>query len=1477
MLIITPVLLTVLFSSARVQNYATKIVTKRISHYLGTEVSVENTQIKLFNRVVLKGVYVADFNADTLLYAGVLDIGIRGYNPVTGLIRLGDVSLGDGKFHITANPDSTTNLGQLLDKIGGGEKKESKNPLWLRVNTIRLNNLSFILKKYDAEETPDNVNFADLDIRNLNMELHRPEIQGSKVTASLKNLSFSDKSGFECQSMSVGDFGLNSTGITIGKVRLKDKFSSLDIERMDLYYDDWSELSKFSEKVTIHSSLTDLNISSRTISYFIQGINGKGSVLKITDGKVDGPVNNLTGTLPFVGFHNSVLKLSNFAISGLPHVDSANFTFDVEQLSTSAEDIDYILNRMPDNQTGGMMEYLYRMGALKVSGHFNGLISDFDADGSLVSDAGNMVFNVRMKPDITGYSFLKGDISIEDFDIGSVLEIKDMGKISVSSTTEGFFGADSLSVTTDSRITSLVYNEYEYKDIKINGYLKNNFYSGIISSDDPNLDFDFDGAVDFIGEIPRYDFGLKLRRLDLAELNINKRDSVSVVSCIMDIHGEGSTISDINGEGEIRELRYKGNQDTLYSQRIRLVADNTGQDKIVGLYSDIMDVELKSKLSFHNIIPFFRKTIAGYLPSLVPHENHTTELDAQLNRSQPNSPDNYYIIKADIKETKNLIPAIVPGLYLSEGTSLSFIYNPATDNFSLSLNSDLIEYNNMYATGLNLTNNNQADSIAFYMRATEAGLGNFYLPGLSVVGGAKNNTVNVAAGFTNTVNNTSALINTASHIVRDSLTGNNLVNTRFYSSRIMVRDRTWRISSPRITMGEGRLEFEEFRIRSVGQEQELAVNGSFSREITDTLSIQVMNFDMAPLSGLVDRYGMNITGTIDGGADIIMSGGSRLFYSQFDFRNMALNDKPLPNSVFITEWDPSLERIKVSMKTSDDKEIISGGYKPSNNRYYINFDIPNTDLFFLSPFVDNILSGIEGEGETHLVLTGMPGRTELDGTIDVKSLSVLVDFTNVRYELDPVTVKVENSSFYLKDGVLRNGTGTADFDMALTSTSLKNMNYDISIIPRNINVLNTTIRENDLFYGSVNASGSLRIKGNKWAVNLDAVATTEEGSYFVIPVGSAGALTDADFILFASPRDTTMQTVYTSRQEEFRDRIRRRREIANTKSVLDMNMRINVLQNTELTLQIDPDESNEIRGTGVGSLDLYVKPSENIFTMRGLYEIYDGEYNFSLPNFPASKEFSIQRGSTIQWTGDPVDARLNIEAVYRLRASIAPLLGTTNGTGSRQNVPVECVISLTDRLTQPTMTFDVRVPTADTEIRNVVQNALNTQEMKSSQFLWLLATNSFYVDNTAGNNIGTIATVSTGVEFLTNQLSNWFSTDKLKFSFGYRPKSDLTSDEFDVSYTQELIPDRLIIEAEANYNLGNNQAMVNRNLNQLTGDFYLTYIFDRAGNFRAKAFTRTIDRFDENQGLQESGIGLYYKKDFDNLRELLFRQRKKNE
>ena len=116
-------------------------------------------------------------------------------------------------------------------------------------------------------------------------------------------------------------------------------------------------------------------------------------------------------------------------------------------------------------------------------------------------------------------------------------------------------------------------------------------------------------------------------------------------------------------------------------------------------------------------------------------------------------------------------------------------------------------------------------------------------------------------------------------------------------------------------------------------------------------------------------------------------------------------------------------------------------------------------------------------------------------------------------------------------------------------------------------------------------------------------------------------------------------------------------------------------------------------------------------------------------------------------------------------------------------------------------------------------------------------------------------------------MSNWLSSDDYNIVLRYRPRSELTSDEIDFGFSKSLVNDRLLVELEGNY-LVDNKMAAKGNMSNFLGEAYITWLIDRSGNLKLRGFTQTIDRFDENQGLQETGIGIYYKEDFDNWSDL---------
>ena len=95
----------------------------------------------------------------------------------------------------------------------------------------------------------------------------------------------------------------------------------------------------------------------------------------------------------------------------------------------------------------------------------------------------------------------------------------------------------------------------------------------------------------------------------------------------------------------------------------------------------------------------------------------------------------------------------------------------------------------------------------------------------------------------------------------------------------------------------------------------------------------------------------------------------------------------------------------------------------------------------------------------------------IDGTIQVDSLTTRVDFTRVPYTVAPTTIEVNDNVMQLTQATLYDQEGhTGKMDLTFDFSHFANLKYQVRVAPDRMQVLGTTLKDNDLFYGKVYAS-----------------------------------------------------------------------------------------------------------------------------------------------------------------------------------------------------------------------------------------------------------------------------------------------------------------------------------------------------------------------------------------------------------------------
>ncbi|WP_279088808.1 translocation/assembly module TamB domain-containing protein [Alistipes putredinis] len=1465
-LIFLPLLVALLFEIPAVQNFVAREATEIISRKLGTRISIDRVDIGLFYRVSLDGFYVEDFQRDTLLYAGRLDARIKSLGLFGGGLVFSRAELSDARFCLRETPDGEMNIKQVVDKLSKKDKARAEGKFRLEIERLETDGLDFCMERLEHRNPSYGVDFADMHLIDIRAELKNFTIDGPVIHTDIGRLAMRERSGFVVEDLA-GCLCIANGCIDIREGHIRTAKSNIELPSLSLIGLDWALYKNFVEEVDITAQVVNTTLSSDDIAYFSPKMKDWHLTLTDVNADVSGPVADMSGSLRSVRTGADTKLSVDFAAQGLPDVGKGHFKADISELTTSAADVDRLAAALTGkNLPDEVLRIAKNAGKIGLTGKFDGTLTAFAADAALATEIGGATCRLQVSSLRDGCRGVLGDVKTSSLQLGELLENDLLGPLSLNVHVNGELSSEHSDAEVSGEILRLGINGYDYDSLRMKGHLVNREFNGLIEARDRNLRFDFRGLLDLNDEQrPRYDFALDLEEANLAALGVNRRDSVSVLAARIAARAVGRTLDDLNGIIFVRDVSYRYNDRELAADSVVIVGRNSLSDKFIRLRSDFVDADYEGKTSYKEVFAYLQQRFRDYVPMLDGGPGWQAQHPDTVELS-----DGYSQLTVNVRKINPLVNAVSPGLQIADGSQLLLRINPANDKLSFEAASDYFERGRMLVTRLNLDAHNRGDSLVFAASTEDLYLNSFHMSRVGMSGGAKDNKLELITDFADTIGDVSGRIGFRSEFARGRGPAGRQIDLRLTPSYISRGEKTWNIYTDGITADTSRIRIDRFRMVNAGQQ--LLLDGVVSRRLQDSVQLTLHNFELAPFSQFTSSMGYRVDGRTNGSATMKAVLGAGEVQADIVVDSISINDLAVPSIWLRSRWDFIQNRAGILVQQRENLDtLVRGFYAPSQKRYYARATLDAVELSALDPLLKGVVERTGGNADVDIALRGSGKEANLSGQIAVRDFTTTVDFTQVTYTMPRAVIEVKNNHLIAEGVPLYDPEKNEGlFSIDLNLEHLSNISYSVKVLPKELMVLNTTSKDNDLFYGRIFASGSATIAGSKGGVKMDIVATTEGDSEFYMPLSGQSNAKTADFVTFVTPEQIDT-TDYLVRKKLLFQQQGRKKEAAG--STMDITMALNVQDNTAFQLVIDPTVGSALKGRGNGMLNLHINPGNGIFNMYGDYTLIEGSFLFSLQNI-ISKKFIIESGSMIQWTGEPVDARLDINAVYKLKTSLQPLLNTVTASsdddqsGSRisdRSVPVDCKIHIGGRLSNPQLDFSVVVPVTDIETQAAVASVLNTQEAQAQQFISLVALGTF--SNSGSANIGASSGVATGLEMLTNQLTNWFSTDDYRIILNYRAGSEMTGDEVDFGFSTNLINNRLLVEVEGNYIIDNKQAVSN-NVSNFMGEAHVTWLIDKSGNLRLKAFTQTIDRFDENQGLQETGIGISYKEDFNNFKDL---------
>ena len=232
-------------------------------------------------------------------------------------------------------------------------------------------------------------------------------------------------------------------------------------------------------------------------------------------------------------YGSNIKAHGDFFFKGLPTLDKLYVVADIKNISTTAIDLEKILTSFSSKNIK-LPSFLNTLGLISYSGNLKGYISDCKSDGVLTTAAGVLYNNVILSANDHTFEKYKvtGQVKTTSYNLARLFG----DKSKLGNTTFGLSveleknGKDDFSVIALGNVDSLIYNNYEYLNVSVNGKFNHNGFDGSLIVSDKNAEMSFKGNIDLNKEKPVFRFVADVQTLNLSNLNFIKQYENSILS-----------------------------------------------------------------------------------------------------------------------------------------------------------------------------------------------------------------------------------------------------------------------------------------------------------------------------------------------------------------------------------------------------------------------------------------------------------------------------------------------------------------------------------------------------------------------------------------------------------------------------------------------------------------------------------------------------------------------------------------------------------------------------------------------------------------------------------------------------------------------------------------------------------------------------------------------------------------------------------
>jgi hypothetical protein len=1455
---------TLTLQSTTVQTRLVQYLSDRFSAATGFAITLKHIDIDWLDKATIQGLMILDDHDNIMIEVPEVTIDYK----LSTLFRKSDVLIDElillePHIELITYADSLLNITKFINSIKEITKTKKGNNSIFTIDHIKLTNGEITFNTLYKDSIKNQFDYNHFKLTDLGTNINYFSIRHDTISMAIRQLQATDSKSQLVVKELTTDFEVSQSRMLFDNLLLKAG-NSVVKDSIVFSYRGMNNLNHFNDSVRIIGNLDQVILASEDLAIFVPYFKTITENYRLS-GIFRGKVTNFNVADFRIGFGKGSFLSGQCYINGLPDIDE---TFMDIRLNSSVI-FENDLNQYVTNES--FSEY-NRFDNLHLDGNFTGYIQDFVATGKFYTNLGYIQTDINLKvaenPANTAY---KGSIKLGNFALGTYLDLSRVGQLSLEGHIAGRgVNLSNADFTLVGEASQFEFNGYSYTNIKVNAQFASEFFEGSISVNDPNFKLTSDSFIDLRESRDELRINGELEIMNFKPLNLIEHESF--LSTKINMNTRGFNIDSIVGHIYLEDLKASYQGQDLEVARLLLNSEKKDELRTLELITDRVDLKIDGNFNFTTAVNDITRLLYEYRLNL---RNESDSLAAYYANVDLNHRSDYQInINGHLRDVNKLINLFFPEFYFSNNTRLTGHFRHGHSAIlGFNLVSDTIKYagNTFLNNELNFHTSKIADNqevlAVMDFVSDEQIIGN---------GTATDEFIASAVWDNHKIDFNLFLeqqdYNNVADLYGEITFLKDTTNLTFLPSNIRVLDKIWAFQQDNKTSFSNQ-EIHVSNLSVFNETEELKADGIVSRNPGQKLTLAATDLKLGMINPLINK---ELSGIINGKISVANVYDNPVIESDFIIQDLSINNFAVGSVKSFSLWNHNTNLFDVNFYIEKDSLRalnLTGTFNPFDNKNSLNLttQLKNADLSVAEPFIATIFSEITGKISGEFSIGGTVRHPYLFGNGEVSNAQMKVNYLNTLYRLQGQW-SLDSSAIRLNNVRITDiNNKTATMTGVFKHNGFRDFNMELNGLLNEFQVLNTTAKDNDLFYGTGIATGELNISGPFNNILISAKAKTNKGTKFYIPVGGSSATRSDEYITFVNFADTVNDMALSDVEKQVR------------LTGIAMNFDLEITPDAYAEIIFDQTVGDIIRGTGQGNISMEID-TKGEFTMVGEYEFIKGGYNFTMYNI-VNKEFTIEPKSKIVWSGDPYSGDLDIDATYEVVTSLAPLIDTIyhDLPDVKRNYPSKVKLNLQGPLLNPDITFVVLIEDypksnvdLDTQVRAFLSKIETDEQELNRQVFSLLVLrkysppNAFATGGTLGSSVS---------EFISNQLSYWISQvdDNLTIDIdlGQLDENALNTFQLRVSYT--FLDGDLIVTRDGGFTDAYNQTTIA----SIAGDWTVEYLLSEDGKLRVKLFKKTnynqlnsaLDN--PNQSLITGGFSIIYTTSFNRLRDIFNGKKKK--